>query len=374
MTGDAKDHGRRSILRGAAWSLPVLATATAVPVAAASTCTTASQVFSTAGQLTTFTVPAGARYVDFVVRGAGGGAGSTVAGGQGANSSGRITLPTNATVAQRTFGIVVGQGGEVKTDGTTAAGGTGYGSGGNSTPGPRDNPGGPAGAGGGGSALLLGALGGTPLVVSGGGGGSAVRETVQGSTQQTTVYQAPDATTGFNYGTANAGSSAPNGRVGAVGRVNSTAPGLAVNPATAADGPVGGTRGGTAQYRVANGNWGPPTRVEGSNGQNFGLGSNGGGNGGNGAARLNNGGGSFAASAGGGGGGYAGGGGGGMVGSQFTGTTRLTISTGTGAAGSSYRAATALGTPISNYVLAPSGLLSGAARGHAGYISLSWCV
>ena len=234
---------------------------------------------------------------------------------RGANSSGRITLPTDATVAQGTCDIVVGQGGEVKTDGTTATGGAGYGSEGNSAPGPRDNPGGPAGAGVGGNTLLLGALGGTPHVASGGGGGSAVRETVQGSTQQTTVNQAPDTTTGFNYGTANARSSAPNGRVGAVGSVNSTAPGLTVNPATAADGSVGGTRGGTA--------------------------------------RLNNAGGSFAASA----------GGEGMVGSQFTGTTRLTISTGTGAAGSSYRVATALGTPISNYALAPSGLLSIATRG-----------
>lgn len=375
MNNDDQDPSRRTLLHGAAWTVPILASAVAVPHAAASACQTASRAFQTPGLATTFTVPAGARYVDFEVRGAGGGANTDVSGGQGANSSGRIMLPANATAAQRTFGIVVGQGGEVKTDGTTAFGGAGYGVGGASTPGPR--MGGRTGGGGGGSALLIGAVGGAPLVVSGGGGGAGVRQSVDGSTKQVVVYDAPNERTGFDFGTASAGGGAPNGRVGALGGANSDGTGLAVNPALGAQGGTGGTRGGTDHYVIDNGNWGPVTRVEGRNGQNFGLGSHGGGNGGDGAPRLDNGNGSFGASAGGGGGGYAGGGGGGMVGSRFRQDNLLSISTGTGAAGSSFRpsdaAAAALGYPISGYALSSSGLNSNSSRGHEGYISLSWC-
>lgn len=378
MRDSNQDPGRRSVLRGAAWTVPIIAATAAVPLAVASTCSRTTRTFETPGLATTFTVPAGAPYVDFVVRGAGGGAGTGLAQGQGAESTGRITLPSNATVAQRTFGLVVGQGGEVKTDGTTAFGGAGYGVGGSSTYGPRNNPSSPAGGGGGGSALLVGALGGAPLIVSGGGGGVAVRQVVQGVTRQVTVYSEPDATTGFAYGRSNAGSDAPNGRVGAVGRASGSETGLAVSPAIAANGATGGARAGTSHYVLSNGDWGPVTRVEGLNGQNHGLGARGGGNGGDGAQRLDNGNGSFGASAGGGGGGYAGGGGGGMVGSRFTGTNTLSISSGTGAAGSSYRpstdAAAALGYAISGYTLASSGLNSNTNRGHEGYVSLSWCV
>ncbi|PPG30117.1 hypothetical protein C5E10_12755 [Pseudoclavibacter sp. RFBG4] len=346
----------------------------AVPYAAASTCATTTRTFDTPGLATTFTVPAGAKYVDFEVRGAGGGAGQNVRLGEGAKSTGRIALPANASAAQRTFGIVVGQGGEVKRDGTTAFGGAGYGKGGASTPGRRDYIDDiPTGGGGGGSALLVG---GAPLIVSGGGGGSAVRHTVGGSTKQVTVYTAPDQLTGFSFGTASGGGGNPNGRVGAIGGANSDGTGLAVNPALAGNGQDGGRRGGVNHYVVDNGNWGPVTRVEGSDGQSFGYGSNGGGNGGDGARRLSNGR-QFAACAGGGGGGYAGGGGGGMAGAVFGRDNLLSISTGSGAAGSTFRAsdseAASLGYPISDYNRTASGLGPNYDRGHEGLISLSWC-
>ncbi|WP_146080099.1 hypothetical protein [Pseudoclavibacter sp. RFBG4] len=199
---------------------------------------------------------------------------------------------------------------------------------------------------------------------------------MQGSTKQVTVYTAPDDRTGFDYGTASSGG-APNGRVGAIGGANSDGTGLAVNPANVGNGQNGGRRGGVNHYVVDNGNWGPVTRVEGYDGQSFGSGSNGGGNGGDGAPRTGNGRGVFGAAAGGGGGGYAGGGGGGMAASRFKGDNSLSFSTGTGAAGSSFRAsdseAASLGYPISDYNRTTSGLSSNNNRGHEGLISLSWC-
>lgn len=357
---------RRSIIRGAAWTVPSVVAVTAAPaIAASEECAVVTNDYQYMGSVVVVEVPAEAAYVDYVVRGAGGG-NSGLSFGQGALTSGRITFSAPST--PRRLVVAVGQGGEVRGDGATAGGGWGFGSGGSSTPGPRTTTG-AFGGGGGGSAILLPGTPRTPLVVAGGGGGAAVAQSVQGSTERVTTHTAPQY--GLDFGNSDAGGSG-NGRGAGMSSEGSTGTGMAVSPSSAGDGSVGGTGGGGSMY-WANNNWTSRTREQGQSGGNAGSGALGGGNGGNGGDAMSNRN-TFVAVAGGGGGGYAGGGGGGLAGAQFQQDTRLTISTGTGAAGSSYTSSDRDGLTIDSQGVSSPGLSSGDSRGHEGLVRLSWCI
>lgn len=178
---------RRTIVKGAAWSLPVFAAAVAVPMASASgtpACATQKTFFtlpdspSAAGITTTFIVPA--KVTSLTVTVAGGAGGSTdgpaalIRGGNG----GLVTATIPVTPGE-TLDLIVGQGGASRTalsaNPSIVTGGQGFGSGGDSDP-AADNPdNGPGSwwggaAGGAGSAISRGTQ---PLVVAGGGGGAA---------------------------------------------------------------------------------------------------------------------------------------------------------------------------------------------------------
>ncbi|SES04802.1 hypothetical protein SAMN05443377_1419 [Propionibacterium cyclohexanicum] len=173
---------RRTIIKGAAWSVPVIAAASIAPMAAASGPTSGSKTFTvpavnpddyvnvdwppTAGRYT-FTVPAGVTVLSFTVIG---GRGGGEWGGWPAEVSG--TLPVTSG---ETLDIIVGNGGSSNVAlGVPRIGGEGYGNGGSSNADPGDDV--VRGtsfrygtSGGGGSAILR--LG-DPLVVAGGGGGA----------------------------------------------------------------------------------------------------------------------------------------------------------------------------------------------------------
>lgn len=178
---------RRAIVKGAAWSLPVLAAAVAVPVATASTtpvCATQKTSFalpdstSAGGISTVFVVPAKVTSLTVTVAG---GAGGLTTGPMGTirGGNGGLVTATIPVVAGETLDLVVGQGGASRTELTanpsTVTGGQGFGNGGDSDP-AADNPNSGPGswwggaAGGAGSAILRGTQ---PLVVAGGGGGAA---------------------------------------------------------------------------------------------------------------------------------------------------------------------------------------------------------
>lgn len=177
---------RRTIVKGAAWSLPVLAAAAAVPLAAASTtpvCATQKTSFalpdstSAGGISTVFVVPAKVTLLTVTVAGGAGGATRanwTILGGNGG-----LVTATIPVVPGETLDLVVGQGGASRLTPFTAnpsivTGGQGFGNGGDSDP-AADNPSSGSGswwggaAGGAGSAISRGAQ---PLVVAGGGGGA----------------------------------------------------------------------------------------------------------------------------------------------------------------------------------------------------------
>jgi len=163
--------GRRTIIKGAAWSVPILAAAVAAPAQAASGCTGTPVVKRVTGigankGVLTFTLPANARCITFVVEGAGGGGPgtTTINGGSGARIEGSLT----GCGSNRVLTLVAGGGG------TSHVGGDGFGRGGDPVPGVT--PGGYSNVevnwgsgGGGGSAILIDS---TPVVVAGGGGGS----------------------------------------------------------------------------------------------------------------------------------------------------------------------------------------------------------
>ncbi|WP_052680376.1 hypothetical protein [Microbacterium azadirachtae] len=177
---------RRTIVKGAAWSLPVFAAAVAVPMASASgtpACATQKTFFtlpdspSAAGITTVFVVPAKVKSLTVTVTGGAGGAtfgSTTVWGGRGG-----LVTATVPVVPGETLDLLVGQGGASRTALTAnpsiLTGGQGFGNGGDSDP-AADNPNNGPGswwggaAGGAGSAILRGTQ---PLVVAGGGGGAA---------------------------------------------------------------------------------------------------------------------------------------------------------------------------------------------------------
>ncbi|VXB26066.1 hypothetical protein [Pseudoclavibacter sp. 8L] len=363
--GRTRNIDRRTMVQSAAWSVPVFAAAVAAPLASASGCTPGALDWSVPGTYTLEVSP-GTGYLDFEVRGASGGGPNP-----GARSVGRINLSgLTSTLSLR---IVVGQGGAITTDGTTAAGGTGYGNGGNSTPGPRSNEvdRGPGG-GGGGSAILFSTN--SPIVVAGGGGGGGVSQFTVGTTDMKRALGAPEF--GFAYGHADGVNR--NGRAIGLGGTASAGVGFAVSPALGGSGATGGAGGGASNY-AANSNWTGVVRNAGSAGGNNGTGAQGGGNGGNGSARLSNGD-EFRAAGGGGGGGFAGGGGGGLAGANFQGSTFLQIGSGSGAAGSSFARPGSDPTgnggtlSVTQASLISAGLAPGTGRGHPGYVRVVWCV
>lgn len=180
---------RRTIVRGAAWSIPVIAAAAAVPAWAASGCTSGTYTAAApdpalrdrASEL--FTVPAGVTSLTVVVTGGSG----AIGGANGAlGGAGRqVTAIVPVTPGEK-LSLLTGQGG-INADTRTLdnpdrftlrQGGGGYGGGG-STRAINTNYGTDAstryaqsgGSGGGGSAILRGL---TPLVVAGGGGGGGM--------------------------------------------------------------------------------------------------------------------------------------------------------------------------------------------------------
>lgn len=362
-------------MKGAAWSVPLLAVAAVAPSAAAQSpdgptpCQQVTRTFN-AGAVTNVVVPAGVTEVTYVVRGAGGGGGDRA--GFGDLTTGTITL---AGVAATTFEVVVGAGGNPAGQGT-GTGGAGYGNGGNSTVRQHnldvgDNQ---PGGGGGGTALLLGT---TPLVVAGGGGGNYLSVVNVGETR---VGRQLDSETfdGKLYQKGNATKNGSAAGLRADSNNNETTPALAVHPAIAASGATGGSAGGTGYYLVNNANWSNGSANAGTAGGAHGNGANGGGNGGNGGAQMRAGSDQqYRAGAGGGGGGYAGGGGGGLASARYTPATLRPISAGSGAGGSSYRIssqdASALGLAITGTAFAPAGIAPTNSKGHPGLVTLSWC-
>lgn len=171
---------RRTIVKGAAWSIPVVAASMAVPGASASAACPGSGSFtapspqvgvnaSASSTSSTFVVPAGVTQLTFTIAGGAGGIG-TAPGTALDRQQGQLVTGTIAVSAGQAFSLIVGQGGAYSNG--TQQGGQGYGAGGNVT---RPATTGAAtenivvgGSGGGGSAILLG---GSPVVVAGGGGG-----------------------------------------------------------------------------------------------------------------------------------------------------------------------------------------------------------
>lgn len=165
---------RRTIIEGAAWTVPVLTAAIAAPLAAASTSpvceylpaqiisATAANTVSRVAATITVAVPAGAQTMRYTIVGGRGGGGDTV-----------NRLPAMLTgefpaslVAGGTLQLIAGSVGTPGNNFTAGGlGGVGFGNGGNGAA-----YGGGVGGGGAGSAILFG---GVPLVVAGGSGGAA---------------------------------------------------------------------------------------------------------------------------------------------------------------------------------------------------------
>ncbi|PPF41965.1 hypothetical protein C5B85_17865 [Pseudoclavibacter sp. AY1F1] len=375
--------------------MPVIALAAATPAFAASAvCTGAVVPFTTPGSFTAVEVPTGTRAFTYVVRGAGGGRGSssgssTIPGSQGGIATGRVVFGS-ALTAPLSLRVYVGQGGQLGSNvtGTVALGGTGYGAGGSSTPTrPAQSNQATIYTGGGGGASAITLASGVPLVVAGGGGGGGISEFITNSTKQQAVLSAPFQ--GLQYGTASAIAS-PNGRGSGMAGINETVTTFSVSPGLAPTGAlagVGGIAGGAQTYSTlpsptANPTtgWSQVSSVSGSIGGSFGTTI--GGNGGNGAAVLGaiSGTRNLSASAGGGGGGYAGGGGGGIARGRFGAQTSTSAAVSTGAAGSSFVATTAVtsGTVsarVNTNVYTTSTLNPDVPnlRGHAGQVEIRYC-
>jgi len=274
MSPERSGLTRRSIVKGAAWSLPVIA----VPAQAASLrgCGSSETRVITAtdaarGELTV-TIPACAETITFRVLGGGGGA-SGLPGGAGALITGTI----QATGADMTVTLIAGQMGWSRGSTKVNVNPTGFGSGG--LGGNRFSYNGngiwlvDAGYGGAGSAILTDT--GAPLVIAGGGGGGS------------------NATTGPTGGSIEAGAGGAGGLVPQGGASGHVGGGSFANGGGPANDAVGGAGGVAAP--------GTYTGVNGAAGGGAAPGTGG---------RGAEGPGESGTKAGGGGGGYAGGGGG----------------------------------------------------------------
>ncbi|WDH78692.1 glycine rich domain-containing protein [Microbacterium esteraromaticum] len=173
---------RRTIVKGAAWSVPLIAAAAAAPAYAVSGCTQVGQLvetrattqnFATARPEVPVTIPAGVTRMHFVV--VGGDGGYAVRNGGYASGKGAYLEGDVAVTAGSTFYLQAGAGGEF---GWYPDSGGGYGRGGKSLYGNGGNGGASTasgaafhGDGGGGASALLDASR-SPIAVAGGGGGS----------------------------------------------------------------------------------------------------------------------------------------------------------------------------------------------------------
>ncbi|WP_146082033.1 hypothetical protein [Pseudoclavibacter sp. Z016] len=295
---------RRSLVAGAAWTVPILSLAVATPARAASRCVAATPLVAArpAGATftdTTFVVPAGVTSITYTVVGAaGGGQNATNYGGAGERAEGTLTVVPGQSLVLR-----VGAGGTyVAGQAPPAVGGTGFGNGGASGP-----SGGQfqfaGGSGGGGSAILVG---GAPLVVAGGGGGAGTGINGPGTLPTTVTVPASGGDGGFAAANTSVLWNGPNRTVTAIGGAGGSA---------SAAGTGGGTGTSTAgSTEVFNGS--------GASGQTRAAGGAGGTGGSiayaqfatqNPAGTVLAGG----AAGGGGGGGYTGGGGGGVRGAKY---------------------------------------------------------
>lgn len=293
----ATSTARRSVIKGMAWTVPVVMIGSTTP-AIASSCLF-DEIYrpsEAAGEASTYIfthpVPAGVTQVTVEIIGANGAGTSAWPGGAGAYIGGILTIPAGGADLE----MIVGSGGlGGGFGGAVKPGGTGYGQGGSA--------GGVSGSGGGGSALKMnGAL----VAVAGGGGGRGV----------------------ITSGGGNGGISGSGGDSGLVGEAGAESVYVHPNPPNSlVKGPGGG--GATGTSGGAAGAAGSPNGAVGHAGGNNGTGLNGGGDGGNGIAAQITG---FPATSGGGGGGYAGGGSGGRGRTQNTGGRAA----GGGGGGSSY--------------------------------------
>lgn len=289
---EVQEPKRRSVMKGMAWSAPVVMAASATPAFASSTECEEVEALERfwpnvrAGIATEyideFVIPAGVTRVSFEIAGGSGGGssaddtqGGAILGGGGAVISGSFEVSADATEAQRTIKMIIGSGGVYGAwDSPANPGGTGYGQGGSTA--------GRGGSGGGGTAILLGS---TLMAVAGGGGGRGV------------------ATNGGGAGTfpGAGGAGGLNGVDGGDGqRVHPDNSNWVVK-AYGGSGAVGGVGGSGGIV----GDGGGTNPAPGNDGGNHGTGLHGGGDGGNGVRAMIPG---FPGTSGGGGGGYAGGG------------------------------------------------------------------
>ncbi|MDR6868855.1 hypothetical protein J2Y69_003481 [Microbacterium resistens] len=329
---------RRTIVRGAAWTIPVIAAAAAVPLAAASGCTGGGSMTAPAPTGTqapamnsTFTVPAGVTQLTFEVAGAAGGTSTFTDDGHtlvGSGGAGALVTGVLLVTPGQVLSLIVGQGGmgfHNTVSGPPSpgyVGGGGYGSGGSTVFGgggsAMENYAG--GSGGGGSAILLGS---TPLIVAGGGGGS-------GAWNGRDITSSP----GIGYPRQDGGNGS--GTTGGSGNNSQFATGFfgtrgwTVYGGGGASGAAGGAGGALGS--------GDGEHWAGSAGAAFGPG---GGNGANGVSTTGT---ARPLVSGAGGGGYAGGGSGGVVRSNGVGTSQWNIAGAAGGAGSSYLDSSATGT------------------------------
>ena len=276
---------RRTIVKGAAWSVPVIAAAVRAPLAAASGCLSGDTVTVVGNGATlvtrTVAIPACATKVTYTVKGGDGQRIGSTSIGRGATISGELK-----NVAGLTLTLVAG--GSPNSGATDPRpGGAGYGNGGNGY--------GSVGAGGAGSAILVA---GNPVVVAGGGGGGTnVYLTIGSSVVVTAITAMQD---GVDAGTGSSSSSTPTGYglrftksngdhmltagggAGAAGAAGgAAAPAAVLGPGvTATDyaGSAGGAHG-TGNLGGGNGGDGPPIGA-GTGTTGLGLGVNGGGGGG----------------------------------------------------------------------------------------------
>lgn len=292
--------GRRTLVTGAAWTVPVIASAVSTPFAAASTCNEhgsfENSTRSTGNIARTVQIPGCVTKIDYALIGGGGGDAGGYAG-SGAIIRGTITLVASPTPHVLEY-WVGGRGQGRGTTGASASSGWSFGGAGGLRSGVRDG-----GDGGGSSAIRIGS---TLLVVAGGGGGGA-----NGSGSVT-----PTAAGTGGSGQLNAGGGT-GGRIG-----NQTTSGGLGGGAT---GGVGGQVSSNGQSGQTGGN-APAGNggVGGSNGQ-------------------------FAGGGGGGGGGYTGGGGGSAWRPDPVNNPGNTVGSGGGAGSSFIKGAATLPGAIGTY-------------------------
>lgn len=192
---------RRSVAKGIAWSVPVLAIGSTVPAFAASACVTTTTIYTTDQ---TVTIPKGATGVIVTVTGASGGA---AAKGNKGGKVGVETFTVSGTTTQDlgfTFGLATGG-----KQGTSNAGGNG-GNGGNGGGGAGGDAGSTGGGGGGGETVVsvtgaggvsigeLRAKGGKGGGANGGGGGGETKSTVPDSAGSSMSSRTPPTETNGN--------------------------------------------------------------------------------------------------------------------------------------------------------------------------------